>query len=98
MRILFLFLIRFYSLTLPVDAALISEESSFDDVSIVIEDGIELPVVCEIEKEENDENSKWYAEFIALPHSDYSCCVRKLVTAKLVASIPKFILYLNIRI
>lgn len=98
MRILFLFLIRFYSLTLAVDATFISEEIPFDDVSVVIEDELELPVVCELEKEEEDENSKWYSVFIALPHSDYSGCLCRLVSVKLVRSIRKYILYLNIRI
>lgn len=98
MRILFLFLIRFYSLTLTVDTVIISEEIPFDDISFVEEDNLELPVVGEIEKEEEDENSKWYSIFVALPHSGYSYSCSIPTSVKFVSCIRKYILYLNLRI
>lgn len=98
MRIFFLFLIRFYSLSVVIDHPTIPAENGFDEISFAIEDEPELPVVCEVTEEEEDENQhRWYSILNALPHSVSSGCFRKPVTDKFLTIIPRYILFLNIR-
>jgi hypothetical protein len=97
MRILFVFLIHFYSLV-QADYAARQQETVFDDACCVIEDDIDVPIDLEFENEEEDENSKGYSVFIAFPHSDFNCRFERLVSITFTGIIPKYILYLAIRI
>jgi len=98
MRILFLFLIRFYSLAVVVDHPAIPASIGVDDISFANEDEPELPMVCEIAEEEEDENqNRWYSIFSVLPHSASNYFFQKLVSEKFIKIIFRYILYLNIR-
>ena len=98
MRILFLYLIQFYSLALAADHTIVREETAFDDIVYEAEDASEIPEVFAFENEEEDECHKWYREIVAFPHSDYRCYdYKRADVVKFIRIIPRYILYLNIR-
>jgi hypothetical protein len=98
MRILFLFLIQFYSQEAS-NTTIIINKTPLNDISSPVEDAFMPLIIWQIGEEDEDENNKGQNSSVVLPHLDNICSHGRLASAKgqYVRIIRKYIVYLNLR-
>ncbi|SKC89242.1 hypothetical protein [Ohtaekwangia koreensis] len=98
MRILFLFLIQFYSQEAS-NTTIIINETPLNDISSPVEDALVPSIIWQVGEEDEYENSKGQNSSVALPRLDHGGYHGRFASAKnqFARIIRKYIVYLNLR-